>query len=55
VPGLPGPATAIKIMAVILVIGIIGLFNMAFSRQRRRRIREEMEKKTGAGGMKWKI
>jgi hypothetical protein len=55
VPGLPGPAAAVKILLAILVIMIVSLFNVGLTRQRRRRMREEMARKFDKGGVKWKV
>ncbi|MFP6890919.1 MAG: hypothetical protein VCF07_14445 [Nitrospinota bacterium] len=49
VAGLPGPETAIKILGMILVIVVLSLFSVGFARQRRRRMREEMDKKFKRG------
>ena len=44
----------VKILAVILVIALISLFNVGLARQRRQRIREEMERKFDRRRPQWK-
>jgi hypothetical protein len=54
VPGLPGPGTALKILAVILVIALLALFNMGFARQQRNALHEEMAQKFRRDKPYWK-
>ncbi len=54
VPGLPGPGAALKILAVILVIALLALFNMGFARQRRNKLREEMAQKFNKNKPYWR-
>ncbi|MFC1491153.1 hypothetical protein ACFLQ0_01005 [Nitrospinota bacterium] len=52
VPRLPGPGTALKILAVVVVIGLLSLFNVGLAR--RRRAQEEMEQRFDGRRMRWK-
>lgn len=54
VPGLPGPGLTLKILAVILVIALLSLFNMGLARQRRNQLREEMAQKFNKNKPYWK-
>ncbi len=54
VPRPPGIGGAVKVIAVILVVALISLFNVGLARQRRQRIREEMERKFDRRRPQWK-
>lgn len=54
VPGLPGPGLTLKILAVILIIALLALFNMGLARQRRNQLREEMAQKFNKNKPYWK-
>lgn len=54
VPRPPGLGTMAKVIAVILVVALISIFNVGLARQRRRRMREEMERKFDRRRQQWK-
>ncbi|MEE9256572.1 MAG: hypothetical protein V3V56_05315 [bacterium] len=54
VPRPPGLGTMAKVIAVILVVALISLFNVGLARQRRQRIREEMERKFDRRRPQWR-
>ena len=54
VPRPPGLGTMAKVIGVILVVALISLFNVGLARQRRQRIREEMERKFDRRRPQWK-
>ncbi len=49
-----GELVMVKILAVILVIALISLFNVGLALQRRQRMREEMERKFDRRRPQWK-
>ena len=54
VPRPPGIGGSVKIIAVILVVALLSLFNVGLARQRRRRVREDMERKFDRRRQQWK-